>query len=191
MPILSWTNMSRQKNPGSGFTMLELTVVMLIMIILLGVSLPNFSNLFESNLEKETHRIAAIIDELRLQAILKSENYQLVFDTKKSEYQVFTTDPQDSSVTDPHEKYRTPIKLTPPIEFTKISTEIEEETTVRRFGGEKLEFDKIFGQQYIFRIDSSGFIDLFTLNLKDEDTTIALTIENIMGDISISHEKPL
>ncbi len=183
--------MPGQKNPGSGFTMLELTVVMLIMIILLGVSLPNFSNLFESNLEKETHRIAAIIDELRLQAILKSENYQLVFDTNKSEYQVFTTDPQDSSITNPHEKYRTPIKLTPPIELTKISTEMEEETTTRRFGGEKLEFDKIFGRQYIFRIDSSGFIDLFTLNLKDEDKVIALTVENIMGEISISREEPL
>jgi type II secretory pathway pseudopilin PulG len=191
IPTSNWISMPEEQKSSSGFTMLELTAVMFIMIILLGVSLPNFSNMLESNLEKETRRIAAIIGELRLQAILKSENYQLLFDTKKSEYQVFTTDPLDSTNTDPHDKYDSPIKLSPPVEFSKISTEIEEETTSRRFGGEKLEFEKIFGQHYIFRIDSSGFIDLFTLKLKDDSNSITLTIKNIMGDISISQEEPL
>ncbi len=192
IPTLYWINMPEANRPCSGFTMLELTVVMFIMAILLGISLPSFSNLFESNLEKETRKIAVIISELRLQAILGGENYQLVFDTKKSEYQVFTIDPQDSTVIVPNNNHPSPIKLTPPIEFEKISTETEDSTsTTLKFGGEKQEFEKIFGQQYEFRIDSSGFIDLFSLSLKDQSNTITLTIKNIMGDISISHETPL
>jgi len=182
--------MQDRNRVNAGFTLLELSVVLLIVAILLGISLPRFSNFFESDLEQETRKIASIIDGLRLQAILKGENYRLVFDTKNSQYQVFTVNPEDTSESVPHETYGSPIKLTPPVEISTISTEIDN-LSASRFGFKKLEFDKIFGQQYEFRIDSSGFIDLFLVRLKDNKNSLTLRIKNIMGEMAIGQENPL
>jgi len=168
---------------------MELSVVLLIMAVLLGVSLPSFSNFFESDLKKETHRIAGILSELRLQAILNGETYKLLFDTKKSELSVFTLNQADHSFS-PHDKYGGPITFIAPVEFEKISVDVENRVQ-SKFGFQKLEFDKIFGQQYEFRIDSSGFMDQFALKLKDTSNTLTLTVRNIMGDIDIGREIPL
>lgn len=112
------------------------------------------------------------------------------FDLKKSEYAVYTISATDSQDKSPHQKYSAPIVLPPPIQFVAVTPDAEPEIQ-SKFGVEKLEFDKIFGQTYYFRIDSSGFVDLFTLKLKDNRNSIILTIKNIMGDISIGQEKPL
>ncbi len=181
--------MSHQAKNNPGFTLLELSVVLFIMAVLLGISLPSFSNFFESGLKKEAHRLAGILDELRLQAILNGETYKLVFDTKKSELSVFTLEKADHSFS-PHEKYGKPVSLTAPVEIAKISVNVEN-MAPSKFGFQKLEFDKIFGQQYEFRIDSSGFMDPFALKLKDTSNSLTLTVRNIMGDITISGEVPL
>ena len=182
--------MSQDSEKFSGFSLLELSVVMFLMAIMLGFSLPRFSNFLESNLEMETRKIAAVLDELRLQAILDGEDYKLVFDTMKSEFRVYQIDPLDSTTLKFHEKYSSPLKLKPPVEFVKITEETENRVE-SDFGFQRLEFDKIFGQAFEFRIDSSGFIDLFTLKLKDENNVIELTVKNVMGDIKISQETPL
>ncbi len=182
--------MHKSKVQQPAFTLLELSVVLLLMTIMLGFSLPMFSNFFESTLRKETQKIAKIIGDLRMQAILQNESYQLVFDSKKSEYSVYSVSPTDSQKTTPHQRYSSPIALPPPIQFVAITSDTEVEIQ-SKFGFKKLEFDKIFGKSYQFRIDSSGFIDLFTLRLKDNKNSISLTIRNIMGDITIGQEQPL
>lgn len=188
-PISNLIEMPRRINHSSGFTLLELGVALLIMVIVLGMSLPSFSNLLESDLEKEAGRMAMIIDELKLQAILKSESYKLVFDTKKSELTILVQNPTDLTFS-PHPKYSKPITLTPPIEIARVSIDTENEVQ-SRFGFKKLKFDKIFGKQYEFRIDSSGFIDLFAVELKDTSNSITLKVKNIMGDIAIGNVAPL
>ena len=59
------TKMPERIDKSPGFTLLELSVTMLIMVLVLGVSLPSFSNMLESDLEKEARRMAKIIDELK------------------------------------------------------------------------------------------------------------------------------
>lgn len=174
----------------AGISLLELSVVMFLMAVLLGFSLPRFSNFLESDLETESRKIAALLNELRLQAILNGEAYRLVFDTKNSEYSVYQIDPKDASAVIPHQKYSKPLKLRPPVEFEKVTRDREEETD-SFLGFEKIEFDKIFGQTFEFRIDSSGFIDLFTLKLKNRDHFIELKVKTVMGDIRIGEEVPL
>lgn len=173
-----------------GFSLLELGVVLFIIAILLGFALPNFSNYLDSDLERESQKIAEFIDRLRTQAVLESHDYILVFDTKKSEYQAFTLDAQNSASRLPNETFPNPIKLVPPIEIKRVSTDTENET-FSKFGFKKLEFDKIFGQRYEFKIDSSGFIDIFSLQVADKKNSITVSVDTIMGDISIGHEVPL
>jgi prepilin-type N-terminal cleavage/methylation domain-containing protein len=181
--------MRSQDEQAKGFTLLELSVVLFIMAIILGFSLPSFSNYLESDLEKETQRMAKIITDLRLQAILNNETYKLTFDTKKSNLSVSVLNQTDGTYS-PHPKVSKPIVLTPPVEFARITIDVEN-AVQSKFGVEKLKFDKIFGKQYDFRIDSSGFIDLFAIEFRDTQNTISLTVRNIMGDISISQEIPL
>ncbi|MBT6611710.1 MAG: hypothetical protein HOB38_06380, partial [Deltaproteobacteria bacterium] len=64
-------NHQQLKKPG--FSLLELSLIMFIMMILLGFSLPRFSSLIENQLQLETLKLAHLIDELRLQAILNGE----------------------------------------------------------------------------------------------------------------------
>lgn len=174
----------------NGFTLLELSVVIFLMTVLLGFAIPRFSNFMESTLEKETRKIAYVLDELRMEAIMKGESYRLEFDTMDSELSIYTASAEDPTEYTPHEKYDKPIKLQPPVKISKITLG-EEDPFQSRFGFEKLEFDKIFGQEYYFKIDSSGFIDLFTLKLKDNENTITLAVTTIMGDLSIGQETPL
>lgn len=190
MQIFCSTNQNGKAELSSGFTLLELSAVLFLMAVLLGFSLPQFSNFLESDLEKESKKIAAVLDELRLQAILKNENYAIQFDTMKSEYSIFKAESINTRNYTPHEQFSTPIKLNPPVVLDKVSVD-EEPEVQSRFGFEKLEFDKIFGQQFEFHIDSSGFIDQFTLKLKDQNNYIQLKVKNIMGDISIGQETPL
>jgi len=180
----------RDNKTESGFTLLELSVVILIMVMMLSISMPRFSNLFESTLQKETLKIAGILNKLRSKAILKGENYKLVFNIKTSEYEIFTIDSEDPTKSLPHEEYPEAIKLKPPIEFTKV-LKGEEGVEESKLNFKKLEFDKIFGQKHEFRIDSSGFIDLFSIELKDNKNSQTLSVVNIMGKIEIGQETPI
>ena len=179
--------MSVDNSKAVGFTLLELSVVIFLMAILLGFSLPRFSTLFDSTLVQESQKIASLLREMRLQAILKGQNIKFVFDTKNSRYSILTGNSSDPTRFIPDEKYSKPISLPESLEIYQISQEV---TEVRdsRFAGEKIEFDKIFGQTYEFNIDSSGFIDLFTIKLKDQNSRIAVSVVNIMGKVVVGEE---
>ncbi|PCI29587.1 MAG: hypothetical protein COB67_03685 [SAR324 cluster bacterium] len=174
----------------AGVTILELSLVMFIFSILIGFSLPRFSNLFESNLLLETKKIAKLISDLRLTAILEGKDFRLEFDTQKSAYSVLERQKGASRKYERSEKYREPIALEPPVEFYLISNQVQEKQGLK-FGGPPLEFDKIFGQQFQFHIDSSGFIDQFTLKLKNKTHSISLAVVDIMGNIELGEETPL
>jgi len=182
--------MTKVHRKASGFTLLELSVVILLMAIMLGFSFPRFSTLFDSTLLLETQKIARLVKQMRLQAILNGENIKLVFDTKKSQYSVMTADSTSPAQYSPHEKHADPIHLPESLDIYKVTQNVPEDKE-SRFSVEKIEFDKIFGQTYEFNIDSSGFIDIFTLKIKDKDNKITLSVVNIMGKIVIGEELPL
>jgi type II secretory pathway pseudopilin PulG len=177
-----------EKKPG--FSLLELGVIMFIMMIILGFSLPRFPRLFESDLQLETRKLARLIDELRQQAIFSGETQKLVFDTKKSEYTVFTAKVDQPEHFTPHKQFDKPVPLKAPVQFYAVSqTETPDED--RQFAGRRIVFDKIFGEQFQVYIDSSGFVDLFTVRLKDQKNQLSLSVVNIMGKMVIGEEIPL
>ena len=181
-------NHQQLKKPG--FSLLELSLIMFIMMILLGFSLPRFSSLIENQLQLETLKLAHLIDELRLQAILNGENHKLIFNTQKSEYTVLTSKADQPQQYSPHSRFKKPISIQPPVERAAVSR-LENADENCQFAGRKITFDKIFGQQFQILIDSSGFVDLFTLRLKDKQNQLSLSVVNIMGKMVIGKETPL
>lgn len=166
---------------------MEMSAVIFLMMILLGIALPRFSLLFDTDLQKESQKIGQLISNLRLQAILTGQNYKLVFDTKKSTYSVFISDAKTPHKFSPHQDFLKPVRLKEPIEILSIK-ESSTENENHQFAGRTIEFDKIFGQVHEFIIDSSGFVDLFSMRLTDKNNTISLSVVNIMGEIKISDE---
>ena len=161
------------------------------MAVLLSFALPNFSNLIKSNLELEASKIAKIVSLLRQQAIMSGENYKLVFSTKDSTYKILTQNQLDPEEFMPHSRYPNPIAFREPIELYRVTRDQEKEEDSNFLNFEKIEFEKIFGQDFSFTIDSSGLIDLFTLYLRDEREYVSLSVVNIMGKMVVSHKSPL
>lgn len=179
-----------QKIKVSGFTLLEFSIMLFIMLLIFSFALPGFNLNFESDLSVETKKIAKLLKNLRHQAIIKGESYLVIFDTRQSEYTFKIYTPSSKQVYKNHPDYPKPIKLKPPIEFFSVKKQVKSKET-RQFEFEEFEFDKIIGQEFNFNIDSSGFMDMFDIKLKDKNNKIALSVVNIMGDIEIGTEEKL
>ena len=178
------------KSKRGGFTLLELSISLLILTILVGFSMPRMTSLFQSPLEKEAIQLASILSELKNQAILKRESYKIIFNLPDENYSIVTQDVDDLEKYNPHIKYKEPIQLKPPVVFQNIS-ENNPDDTQSKFGFEKITFDKIFGQKFTIKIDSAGLIDLFKVHLKTREKSISVTVKNVMGEIEISNENSI
>lgn len=152
--------------------------------------MPRFPRLYESDLQLEAQKLARLIDELRQQAVLNGETHKLIIDSHKSEYSVLTSKNNRPDRYSPHTRFDRPIHLKDPVTFSAVST-LDQGEGGSRFAGRKITFDKIFGQQFEVEIDSSGFIDLFTVRLNDQKQQLSVSVVNIMGKIIISEETPL
>ena len=166
---------SRQR----GFSLLEVSLVLFLVAILLGFSLPRFSTLYESTLEQEAKKLAKMIRDQRFKAVLHGETITLIFDTKKETYAV----EKKGCKSNKFDKTK-PIQLKKGIKFYQISNNASSQKELQ-FGGPPLIFEKIFGQSFSFTIDSLGFVDQFTIKLRDKTHYISLSVNDIMGHIDI------
>ena len=178
----------RQKIQDRGFTLLEFSIMLFILLLIFSFALPSFNINFDSDLLSETKKIAKLLKNLRHQAILKGESYRVIFDTKESKYTFKINTPALKHEYKNHPDYPEPIKLISSVEFYSVKKQIKSEES-RQFEFKEIEFDKIIGQEFSFNIDSSGFMDMFDIKLKDKKNKIALSVVNIMGDIEIGTEE--
>ena len=178
------------QNPGGGFSLLEFSIMLVFVVLMLGFSIPRFTQLYKSTLVRETAKIAQLISSLRTQAILKGQNYRMVLDSVKGEYSVLVESPDMPGSFSKHPDFEEPIRLQKPIRFYNIKrTERKDEE--RQFAFEEFEFEKIIGTQFLFTIDSAGFIDTFDVTLRDDTSYMKFSVVDIMGTIEIGTEKEL
>lgn len=173
-----------------GFSLLELSAIMFIIVILLGFVIPRFPRLFESDLQLETQKLAQLITNLRQEAILHGVNHKLIIDTKKSELIVMTAPVDRPDRYKPHHRFDAPLPLKDTVTIAAVSM-LETAEIDYRFAGRRITFDKIFGQQFEILIDASGFIDPFTVRFKDNRNQMTLSVVNVMGQIRIGEAIPL
>jgi hypothetical protein len=181
-----------RKPSNRGFSLLEFSIMLFLTALMLGFSIPMFTQLFESGIRREALKFGQLLSNLRTQSILKSQSYQIIIDTAKNEYSVMVESPDTPGEYTNHENFGKPVKLPKPIRFYNVKrTEQEQENESRTFTFESFEFEKIIGEEFKFKIDSSGFIDTFDVNLRDDDSYITVSILDIMGRMEIGEEKDL
>ncbi|HIA56575.1 MAG TPA: prepilin-type N-terminal cleavage/methylation domain-containing protein [Candidatus Lambdaproteobacteria bacterium] len=77
-----------------GFTFLEILVVLTLVVLLMGMAVPQFFALFSKPHESEYKHLKSVLKILRNDAVLKSTSYCLLFDLKTQ--QMMTTEEEDS-----------------------------------------------------------------------------------------------
>jgi len=71
---------------AQGFTLLEMLVVLVVLSLIAGFSVPLFQNLLQGQVQRESTRLSRTIRILRNEAVLTQTDYRLVVDLKEQSY---------------------------------------------------------------------------------------------------------
>jgi prepilin-type N-terminal cleavage/methylation domain-containing protein len=80
--------MSQRGNAERGFTLIELSAILLILAVLLAFLIPRLRDLTEYHIKSSSRRMASTIKYLFDEAAIRHTYYRLNYDLKKDEYWV-------------------------------------------------------------------------------------------------------
>ncbi|MCH8842881.1 MAG: GspH/FimT family pseudopilin [SAR324 cluster bacterium] len=147
-----------------GFTFIEVMVVIVILAVVMGLSLPAFFSVLESGRDREINRLSSVLHLLRSEAILGRKQYRLQIDLEAGAYWAEARDDRGRfhPILEPASLRR---HILP--EFLQLQDIAVYGTTAGR----------ITRQVVPITIDSSGFIDPFLLHFKEgqDEWTFRLT----------------
>ena len=87
-----------RSNDPSGFTLLELTVVLIILTVVLGLVLPEASSfLFRSDMKASSRRLAGAVAYARSQAMLEGRLWELTLDLDADSFWAAAAEEENSS----------------------------------------------------------------------------------------------
>ena len=171
----------KTQNIVKGFTFLEILVVITLVLLLMGMAVPQFFALFSKPHELEFKHIRNVLKILRNDAVLKSTSYCLFFDLKSQ--QMMTTNEEESGRCS-GEVLKNP-KILKPHFFSEdlILREAKLAETNYLSTGVSADILEI-------HINSSGFVTPFYLLLSLPDSSKSWQIESkgIMGKLEL-HEQ--
>jgi general secretion pathway protein H len=113
---------SRAAGPQRGFTLIELSVVLLVLAVLLVFVTPRFRALTEYEIKSSSRRLAGTIRYLFNEAAIRHTHYRLNYDLKKREYWVTYLDDTKQFKEDPA-ILSSRIKLPATVHFEDIVTQ--------------------------------------------------------------------
>lgn len=77
----------------AGFTLLELTLVIAIIMVMLGLAIPRLRDTSTAELKSQSHRLAMTFKLVRDEAILQGIPFQINFDLDEQRYWITSADP--------------------------------------------------------------------------------------------------
>src|SRR5262245_25859268 len=84
---------ARQSSGQAGFTLLEITLVIAIIAVLLGLAIPKLRDTTVTELKAQSHRLAMTFKLVRDEAILQGIPFQINFDLDEQRYWITSADP--------------------------------------------------------------------------------------------------
>ncbi len=155
--------------PGSGFTMVEILIVVVIIAIAAMMAIPMMSSGGSMQIRSAANMIAADLEYAKSMAISRQKNYSVVFNTANDYYEVH----------DPNGIIEHPVKKGFPYEvnFSSDSRLSKVDIAAVDFGGtSQIEFDYLGSP-----INGGG-----TVSLQAGGTTITINVEPVTGFVSIT-----
>ena len=162
----------RATGRGSGFTLVELMLVLALMAVIVFLALPSFQNLLQGTLQQEAGRLAGVIRLLRNEAVLTHTNYRLMLDLKRGRYFVQQQDPEGAyhEISDP----RVLAGHTLPGDLQLVNLTLL---------GRTYRTDEIEPLPVV--VDPSGYLDPFLLRLTHADEDYTLRVAGFTGRVEL------
>ncbi len=165
------------RNPDSGFTLVELTVTLLIISVILGLVLPKIGNaLYSSDLKRSIRQIRAILSVARSNATMERIPRRIVCDITKGEIRIERemSEDQDGQSILRYEKDNSILNRT-----YKFPKGVRIEDVITETGQKELD-----GEAYL-RIGTNGMITGNIIHLRKGDEKYTLFINPLTGNVTI------
>ena len=166
-------------NSVRGFTFLEILVVITLVVLLMGMAVPQFFAMFSKAHEVEYKHLKIVLKMLRNDAVLKSTSYCLLFDLKNQQMMVSEEDPTGKC----SEEFLQEPKLLKTHIFPEEFSLLEAKTAESNYLSSVAATDLLE-----VHINSSGFVTPFFLQFYESDSSKSWQIESrgIMGELELS-----
>jgi general secretion pathway protein H len=122
-PVDNTVMTSRVDSAERGFTLIEVSVFLLIVAVLLAFVTPRFRALTEYELKSSSRRLAGTIKYLFNQAAIRHSDYRLNYDLKKDEYWVTYWDDEAGEFKEDLSTLSSRVRLPDTIHFEDIVTQ--------------------------------------------------------------------
>ena len=168
-------------NSVMGFTFLEILVVITLVVLLMGMAVPQFFAMFSKAHEVEYKHLKIVLKMLRNDAVLKSTSYCMLFDLKKQQMMVSAEDPTGKC----SEDFLQEPKLLKTHIFPEDFSLHEAKTGESNYLSSGVDADLLE-----VHINSSGFVTPFFLQFSEPDSSKSWQIESrgIMGKLELSEK---
>ncbi len=154
-----------------GFTLLEMLVVLVLLSLIVGVSLPVFQTLLQGQVQRETTRLAGLIRALRNEAVLTRSDFRLVVSLKERAYWV------EQRVDG---RYRP--REEPPLLRKHVFPDAFRLTDLVVLGGSHT---PLVERPVPLTVDASGFVDPFLLHFTVDNTDYTLKVTGFRADMDL------
>ena len=181
--VQSWKFETRDSktNRVKGFTFLEIMVVLTLVMLLIGMAVPQFFALFSKPHESEFKHLNSVLKILRNDAVLKSTSYCLIFDLKLQ--QMMSAEESESGKCG--NEYMNKPKFLKPHEFPQNLRLHEAQLAERNYTSFATASDLLE-----VHINSSGFVTPFLLvfSLPDASKSWEIESKGITGKLELREQ---
>jgi general secretion pathway protein H len=163
---------ARRRSGSGGFTLLEMLVVLLVLSLIAGVSVPLFQTLIEGQLQREATRLSRLIRILRNEAVLTQTDFRLVLDLKEQAYWVESRSGEtyrvrnDAAVLRRHD-FPGSIRLEDLVVLGGVHTRASQERPIP------------------ITVDSSGFVDSFLLHFSFDGAEYTFKVSGFRSGVDL------
>lgn len=177
-PALPWRVATLTRRPArtraQGFTLLEVTLVLLILAIAIGVVVPRLRDTDRARLESHVRKLAVMVRYLRHEAILNGRTYRLNYSIDEGSYWITSADGDDeaSSFTPEEGILAKPVVFPEPIAFADL-------VLPDTFG--QIQEGAGFTDFY-----PDGYVDLTLLHLGNGQEMYTVFVDSLTGHVSVA-----
>lgn len=166
----------------AGFTLLEVTLVLLILAVMVGVVVPRLRDTARARLESEARKLAVTLRHVRHEAILNGRTYRLNYSVDDGRYWVTSAEPDDEvpgTFLPESGILGRPVGLRSPVAFSDLVLPDTLGQVQEGYG---------FTDFY-----PDGWVDLTLLHLDNGQESYTVFVDSLTGQVSIApgyHELP-